>query len=324
LIEGFDPVINFRYHVVSLTAVFLALAIGLVVGTAALNGPAVDALQSQVNGISRQNQQLRDQVNQFKDEANTQEQFATQAAPIMLADKLRNRRVMIVAMSAASKYVKDVADMLQTGGAKITAQVEIQDKFTDSTNNSQLLDLATITRPVGVNDPVTPNTDGVETSSSLLAAVLVDRPAGQPAVPDDQRRAVLNAYTQGGWIIVTGDPTGPAEAVVMLTGAPYVDHDAAKRNTAMVTIADQLDKATKLVVGSDSVGADGNTVTAVRRDPVLTKSISTVDNIATPQGRVVVALALAEQVDGRSGHYGVGNGATALMPKPAASRTSGS
>jgi Copper transport outer membrane protein, MctB len=267
---------------------------------------------------------LRDQVNQFKDEANTQEQFATQAAPIMLADKLRNRRVMIVAMSAASKYVKDVADMLQTGGAKITAQVEIQDKFTDSTNNSQLLDLATITRPVGVNDPVTPNTDGVETSSSLLAAVLVDRPAGQPAVPDDQRRAVLNAYTQGGWIIVTGDPTGPAEAVVMLTGAPYVDHDAAKRNTAMVTIADQLDKATKLVVGSDSVGADGNTVTAVRRDPVLTKSISTVDNIATPQGRVVVALALAEQVDGRSGHYGVGNGATALMPKPAASRTSGS
>jgi len=32
-------VINFRYHVVSLTAVFLALAIGLVVGTAALNGP---------------------------------------------------------------------------------------------------------------------------------------------------------------------------------------------------------------------------------------------------------------------------------------------
>ena len=36
--------INFRYHVVSLTAVVLALAIGLVVGTAALNGPVVDTL----------------------------------------------------------------------------------------------------------------------------------------------------------------------------------------------------------------------------------------------------------------------------------------
>jgi hypothetical protein len=178
-------VINFRYHVVSLTAVFLALAIGLVVGTAALNGPAVDALNDQVNGISRQNQQYRDQVNHLKDEANTQEQFAIDAAPIMLADKLKNERVMIVALPSASKYVKDVADTLKIGGAKITAQVEIQDKFTESANNSQLLDLATITRPVGVSEPASPNTDGVETSMALLAAVLVDRPVGQQAVPDD-------------------------------------------------------------------------------------------------------------------------------------------
>ena len=45
--------INFRYHVVSLTAVFLALAIGLVVGTAALNGPAADALNDQVDALSQ-------------------------------------------------------------------------------------------------------------------------------------------------------------------------------------------------------------------------------------------------------------------------------
>jgi hypothetical protein len=317
-------VINFRYHVVSLTAVFLALAIGLVVGTAALNGPAVDALHDQVGGISRQNQQYRDQVNQLKDEANTQEQFAIDAAPIMLADKLKNRRVIIVALPSASKYIKDVADTLRIGGAKITGQVEIQDKFTDSTNNSQLLDLATITRPVGVSEPASPNTDGVETSTALLAAVLADRPQGQQTVPDDQRRVVLSAYAQGGWIITTGDPTGPAEAVVMLTGTPYVDHDAAKRNASVVTIVDQLDKVAPLVVGSDGVGTDGNTVTAVRRDPVLTKSISTVDNVATPQGRVVVALALAEQLGGGTGHYGIGSGAAALMPKPAASKTSGS
>jgi hypothetical protein len=317
-------VINFRYHVVSLTAVFLALAIGLVVGTAALNGPAVDALNDQVNGIGRQNQQLRDQVNHFKDEANTQEQFATQAAPIILADKLRNRRVMVVALPAASKYAKDVTEMLQTGGAKITARVDIQDKLTDPANNSQLLDLATITRPVGVSDPASPNTDGVETSTALLSAVLVDRKPGQPPVPEDQRRTVLSAYAQGGWIITTGDPTGPAEAIVLLTGAPYVDHDAAKRNTAVVTMADQFDKAGPLVVGSDGVGTDGNALTAVRRDPVLTKTISTVDNIATPQGRVVVALALAEQIANGSGHYGIGDGATALMPKPATGKPSGS
>ncbi len=315
--------INFRYHVVSLTAVFLALAIGLVVGTAALNGPAVDALHDQVNGISRQNQQYRDQVNQLKDEANTQEQFAIDAAPIMLADKLKNRRVMIVTLPTASKYTKDVADTLRVGGAKITAQVEIQDKLTDSTNSSQLLDLATITRPVGVSEPTSPNTDGVETSTALLAAVLLDRP-GQQAVPDDQRQTVLAKYAQGGWIITTGDPTGPAEVVVMLIGAPYVDHDAAKRNASVVTVVDQFRKVAPLVVGGDGVGGEGNAVTAVRRDPQLTKSISTVDNIATPQGRVIVALAVTEQLAGNTGHYGIGSGTTSLMPKPAASRSSGS
>ena len=54
--------INFRYHVVSLTAVFLALAIGLVVGTAALNGPVADSLNNQVTSLRKDNTQLRDTV----------------------------------------------------------------------------------------------------------------------------------------------------------------------------------------------------------------------------------------------------------------------
>ncbi len=72
--------INFRYHVVSLTAVFLALAIGLVVGTAALNGPVVDGLDSQVKNLSKDNSQLRESVGQLQDEVNSQEEFATAAA----------------------------------------------------------------------------------------------------------------------------------------------------------------------------------------------------------------------------------------------------
>jgi Copper transport outer membrane protein, MctB len=47
-------VINFRYHVVLLTAVFLALAIGLIVGTAALNGPVANDLQSRVSQLSKE------------------------------------------------------------------------------------------------------------------------------------------------------------------------------------------------------------------------------------------------------------------------------
>lgn len=54
--------INFRYHVVSLTAVFLALAIGLVVGTAALNGPVAENLKSQITALNKDNSNKRDQI----------------------------------------------------------------------------------------------------------------------------------------------------------------------------------------------------------------------------------------------------------------------
>ena len=69
--------INFRYHVVSLTAVFLALAIGLVVGTAALNGPVADSLKDQVTALSKDNSNFRDQANQYRDELNRAQDFAT-------------------------------------------------------------------------------------------------------------------------------------------------------------------------------------------------------------------------------------------------------
>ncbi len=309
--------INFRYHVVSLTAVFLALAIGLVVGTAALNGPAVDALNDQVNGLRKQNDQYRDQVNHLKEDANRQEDFAKQAAPILLGDKLVGRRVLVVTTSSGGKYVQPVLDMLQAAGVKVTARLEVQPKFTDPTRNEDLLDVAHGARPPTVTD-LPANSNGVETSTALLAAVLLDH---APSVGPDVTLSVIRAYTFGNFLIVTGDVTGPAEAVVVIAGGPDVDREAAKKNEAVVTLIEQLDKVAPIVVGIDGVGGDGNAVSAIRGDPALTKTVSTVDNVSTPQGWVVIGLALAEQLEGKAGHYGIGAGASALMPKLASDRT---
>ena len=89
-------VINFRYHVVSLAAVFLALAIGLVVGTAAANGPIADNLKDQFNNVSADNQQLRDQLDQRTADLNKASEFATESAPVLLAGKLSKSPPVIV------------------------------------------------------------------------------------------------------------------------------------------------------------------------------------------------------------------------------------
>ncbi len=307
--------INFRYHVVSLTAVFLALAIGLVVGTAALNGPLSDTLNNDVNALRRQNQQYRDQVNHLEVEANKQEQFAKDAAPIMLAGKLTNRRILVVSLASADKYVDGVVDYLTLAGAKVTGRVLVQDRFTDPTNNEALLDIANLSRPSTVAVLPT-NSNGVETSTALLAAVLLDR---VPQVSEDSRTSVLSAYEHDKYIVVPGDVKGVAETVVVVAGPPYVDRDAAKKNAAVVTMVTGFDQKVPLVVAGNGTSGDGNVVAQIRGDATLSRNVSTVDNVSTEMGRLVTALAVAEQLDGHSGHYGIDSGAGALMPKPTAS-----
>jgi hypothetical protein len=298
--------------VVSLTAVFLALAIGLVVGTAALNGPLADSLKEQVTSLKGQNQQFRDQVSQLEADAGKQEQFANDSAPIMLQDKLAGRRVIVVAMSGASQYVDDTVKMLDLAGAKVTGRIEIEDKFTDPGSNETLLGLAGTTVPIGLAN-VPANSDGVETASFLLASVLLD---ANPALPPDSLRTVVAAYKEAGFIAVPGQPTGTAEAVVMLCAPPYTDAKADARNKNVVTMVGQFDRVGKEVVAANGAAGGSNVISAVRGDPALQKAVSTVDNLATPQGRVAVALAVNEQlVLNRSGQYGLAGGASGMLPK---------
>ena len=68
--------ISFRYHLVSLVAVFLALALGIVVGTTALNGPITTDLRKQVNTLRSDRTTLANQVKALQARVDDSEQFA--------------------------------------------------------------------------------------------------------------------------------------------------------------------------------------------------------------------------------------------------------
>ncbi|HEX7747074.1 MAG TPA: copper transporter [Micromonosporaceae bacterium] len=306
--------INFRYHVVSLTAVFLALAIGLVLGTAALNGPVADSLKNTVTALRKDNQQLRDTVGSLQDEVNREEDFATEAAPILLHGKLANRRVLVVTLPRGQEHADGVIDMLRMAGARVTGRIDMQDKFVNPDSNNDLLGLAARSAQPTVPAAGLPgNSNGVETSSAQLASALLDR--GPTAASDGDRRAVLKAYASNGFLTVDDEVTGPADTVVVVSGPPHVDRDSAEKDRAVVTMVVEFDKAVPLVVAGSGAG-DGNVVAAVRSDPALSKTVSTVDNANTSQGQVVTALATIEQVQlNRAGQYGLATGAASLMPK---------
>jgi hypothetical protein len=128
---------------------------------------------------------------------------------------------------------------------------------------------------------------------------------------------VLTAYADPGYIAVEDDPAGGAEATVVVSGLPAVDKDAAKKSQSALTLTAQFGKDRPLVVAGSGVG-DGNLVAAVRADPALVKTISTVDNASTTQGQLATALTVVERlVQDKVGQYGLNAGATSLVPKPA-------
>ncbi|MCF0097150.1 copper transporter [Micromonospora sp. NPDC049114] len=309
--------INFRYHVVSLTAVFLALAIGLVVGTAALNGPVADSLKEQVTGLRKDNQQLRQQVNSMEKQLGLEEEFAEQVSQVVLPGTLTGRRVVVLSLPNGRDHTEGVLKKLQLAGATITGRVDLQDKFINPDNNSNLLELAvTAARPTAQTTGLPGNGHGVETSSALLASVLLDRAQGTAPVSDADRRAVLAAYNNAGYLTTDNNKvTGPAEAVVVVSGQPYVDKDSEKRDESVVKIAEQFDRTGAIVVGGNG-SAGGNVVSVVRGDPVLSQTISTVDNANTVQGQLVTSLALVQQLtEKKAGQYGVGDNAASLLPR---------
>jgi hypothetical protein len=310
-------VINFRYHVVSLTAVFLALAIGLVVGTAALNGPVADSLEGQVTGLRKDNQHWRQTVSNMEKQLALEEEFAEEISQVVLPGTLSGRRVVVLSLPNGRDHTEGVLKKLQLAGATITGQVDLQDKFINPDNNSNLLELAvTAARPTAQTTGLPGNGHGVETSSALLASVLLDRSQGVTPVSDADRRAVLAAYNNAGYLTTDDNKvTGSAEAVVVVSGQPYVDKDSEKRDESVVKIAEQFDRTGSIVVGGNG-SVDGNLVAVVRGDPVLAQTISTVDNANTVQGQLVTSLALVQQLtEKKAGQYGVGDNAASLLPR---------
>jgi hypothetical protein len=92
--------INFRFHIVSLTAVFLALAIGLVLGTSFLDDASerllenqLDNLETDLNEARAQNTDLDDQLSSLRDE---DEALDEQLGPRLFEGQLTGVPVLVI------------------------------------------------------------------------------------------------------------------------------------------------------------------------------------------------------------------------------------
>ncbi|GAB3229572.1 copper transporter [Glycomyces halotolerans] len=309
--------INFRYHLVSLTAVFLALTVGLILGTAALNGPAIDALEATSQNLRDNNEALRAEITELEEELNDDQSFASAIAPSHLDGKLTERSILIVALPGVDSAVVDsVEQMLGYADANITGRITVLDDFLDPANSDQLADLVDGVTPDTIEAPVT--YDGVAAMSAVLAAVTTGSFEGQPVETDagDITR-VTTGLEDLGMLTVETEPTGVADGVVLVGTSAAADSESEARNAGVVTIAGAFAVDDPSVYATTSSVGDGNPIATLRSEETEV-TIATVDNANSPQGQIAAVIALTELMnDGTVHHLGTGEGAEGLLPEAA-------
>ena len=90
--------IDFRYHLVSLIAVFLALALGIVLGAGPLNQPLGDQLTGQVEELRDDRDRLRTDLEVSRVETENRDAFIDEIAPAALGSRLEGRTVAVIAL----------------------------------------------------------------------------------------------------------------------------------------------------------------------------------------------------------------------------------
>lgn len=308
--------INFRYHLVSLTAVFLALTVGLILGTAALNGPAMEVMQSNIQSLRDSNDQYRAELSQLEADLNDDQAFAAEIAPSYLAGKLADKNILVVALPGADTQVVDGAvEMLGYAGATVSGRISILDDFFDPNRGDELGDLTETVTPETVQLPVT--YDDIESMSYVLAAVTTGKAGGVPVeIPAGDITVVTSGLNAASLLTVETEPTGVADGVLILAGPGSTDSDAESRNEGMVTVANVFAVDAPTVYAATTSTGDGNPINELRSED--NNTVSTVDNVSSPQGQIAAVVSLADfMTTGKVDHLGTGEGVSGLLPAPA-------
>lgn len=302
--------IDFRYHIVSIVAVFLALALGLFLGSTTLQGSVLDTIKSNTNRVTHENTALNSRLDQANNQLHNAQTFDNALEPYAVSGRLSGQLVVVVSAPGVTDSIrKPLLKALDEAGATVTADIRLQSQLVDPKQDSFL---SALTDRITIPGRTTPVGTGVERAAAQLADVLGVRPQTRP-VGTATTDTVLSAYNTGGLLTVQGTTARPGTlAVVIAPQAPSAKTDpqvVSTEQTMLLDLALDLDNTAVGAVLAGPTPAPGSAtsvVVAATKDARLQQTVSTVDGVEAATGRIATIFALAAQVDGNAGHYGAG------------------
>lgn len=281
-----------RYHAASLAAVFLALAIGILIGVGlghnVLSGAQRDLEKSLKSDLAN----TRDRNQALQGELNQEREFGQQIYPGLVGNLLNGKRIAVVALGALPDDIKGDIEAVVGG---------------DSPTAARLAEVAVVREP--------PDMHG-------LAADAKGTPWAQVAHDPNDLTALARRFGES---LVTGGPTFARYRDPLLSGIS----GRPGRISGVILVRDRpTDLSSRQSQATD--GLEQGILTGLQRSasvPVVGVERSdtdpssigfygsaglraTVDSIDLVSGRVALAYAL----DGAEGNYGVKPTADRLLP----------
>jgi uncharacterized coiled-coil protein SlyX len=373
--------INLRYHIVSLTAVFLAIGIGLTLGSTFLDRATVENLDGQLQNLETRLADRDEQIQELQGQLERSEALQTaldEQGSALLTDRLDDVPVVVLASAGVDEAdVDGVLEALQTAGADVRGRWWLTERFLLS-SGGDVTDLAAALGETS-GDPARLRRVAIDSlAAELRAAQQVreaapatedpgDDPEGdadplaedddedepgpdpgadadpRPVPPEDEAAAAdgdgdgaedavdtdagftprtARALLDAGFLVFDGVPGGPEEPdlpagvrIVVVGGSSVVPDDLLVQPLVQ-RLARGVGAPLRTVVAS-AMGdgtAVSEAVATIREDERLRTLVSTVDGLDHFQGWVATVLAIEDLADGVVGHYGLGAGASALLP----------
>ncbi len=310
--------IDFRYHLISIIAVLLALAIGIFAGSGFLGGPLLDDLERRQSNLERKNddykainQSLRGELSQVND-------FVAAVEPVLVEDALLSEHVVVIELEGTDTDTVDgLVEAVQGAGGIASSRVTLTDNF--ALDQQTDLDQLALIVESPASRPREVRRDAIREIGIAVAragAFAGGEPRGVAAAIE-RLRTLLDDLDRAGFVSVeqidSESPVPPGTSFVIAGGstdpAPY---DVAATVAELgVQIAQQ---GNPVIVAEPATSVWGLT-TGIRDDEDVAEQVATSDQADEIEGRIATVLGLAAVRRGEdAGHYGIGPGATALIP----------
>jgi hypothetical protein len=328
--------INLRYHIVSITAVFLALGIGLAFGASFIDRATVTALEDNLNEIEQQNDDLEaansDLRGQLEDADRIEDGLREQGLAQLVEGRLADVPVLLVANDGVDDEVLAATEAtLVAAGAELAGVLRVTDRFAlddqgeiddlrsvlslpeagvDQLRLAATRQVATILRRGGAPAaeapsavPVPPLLEALLADGFLELDPADDAPEGFALVPESGLRVV--AVTGPGADVADDAFLGP-----VLLGSAAIDITDPGAPPPVIVTA----HATVPPPEGDEPAPEPSLVELLRGDDALRERVSTVDDLESFAGLAATVLALAHGPGGQTGHYGTQDDAQSLLP----------